>query len=409
MSSSFFLKRPSGIFGPYSLEQAKVAAATGRLRSADLIAPSRQGPWQPVAENFELSAFLAAEPVSSAAGFSDLAPAAASFQPAAPYQLANGPSRARAKVTAQSTLNLVPILWAAIGALTLGLLVVSGLLIFRSPPQPREAVVSAPASEPDQEAVREVATLKQKLDESQQALQLANDKLSQAEEGATASALRISQLEIELNHVKSGQAEVQEKLQQAERYTEMQKKIAANNARDRAAAAREANSPPARAPSGPQPGSSVRSDPYASATDHLDGQILAAQSRGDLEGMLEYEQVKAALSLLKSGNEQLLSQFSQSTVASAKLLLRRFDQSGPVERSGRGTSANAADPYEQAQDYLDGLALSAQAQGDTEAMMEYSSAKAAISVLVSGDQQLLGVFSPKAIATAKLALRRFQQ
>ncbi len=118
---------------------------------------------------------------------------------------------------------------------------------------------------------------------------------------------------------------------------------------------------------------------------------------------------REAISADKTVLQNLLNRLSPSTVASAKLAVRRFQDGNQSNGNNDGPTGGGQDPYKQAQDYLGSLVLRAKANGDTENMMEYDQAKAALSALASGNQEMLGMFSPSVIAKAKLALGRFQR
>ena len=51
--SQYFIKRSEKIHGPFSTKQVKSGLESGKLRDADLISESKEGPWQTVTEQFQ--------------------------------------------------------------------------------------------------------------------------------------------------------------------------------------------------------------------------------------------------------------------------------------------------------------------------------------------------------------------
>lgn len=57
--SKYFIKRGEKLFGPFSNEQIKSGLEAGKLKNADSISESKDGPWRNVAEEFKESTALA--------------------------------------------------------------------------------------------------------------------------------------------------------------------------------------------------------------------------------------------------------------------------------------------------------------------------------------------------------------
>ena len=75
----------------------------------------------------------------------------------------------------------------------------------------------------------------------------------------------------------------------------------------------------------------------------------------------------------------------------------------PPSAPGRGAS-----PYDMAREYLERQALQAQANGDTAGLLELNGAIGAVSALETGNDSLINLYGGQAVATARLAILRFQ-